>query len=301
MSPAPAPSGVSLPPTPSLVPGAANPYANQPPTAPATPAAAAAAGAASPAPGGVLAPPSLPGSNSTASISLQLSRLELAALQLSRQYELMMHSMQDSEKHLANMTLHHVASLHQACKSSSSSVGILLDTHTALIRKTAIAVQQTEGIDALEKHIAMTRSALTELEKGVEALCTEDALHATRQQLQAELAAAGGSSSSGGTGGNGAGRINMSAAAPPQPAGLILSDEDEDDDDALGLDQPAGGVAGSPPQSVALRNLHSGRSHGQGSNALLSARSHAAGAGGGPGTPLRHHTPSPDHTHLDAL
>jgi len=135
----------------------------------------------------------------------------------------------------------------------------------------------------------------------VEALCTEDALHATRQQLQAELAAAGGSSSSGGAGGNGAGRVNMSAAAP-QPPGLILSDEDEDDDDALGLDQPAGGVAGSPPvQSVALRNLHSGRSHGQGSNALLSARSHAAGAGGGPGTPLRHHTPSPDHTHLDAL
>lgn len=38
-------------------------------------------------------------------------------------------------------------------QSSSSSVGILIDTHTSLIRKMLIAVQQTEGIDTLETHM----------------------------------------------------------------------------------------------------------------------------------------------------
>jgi hypothetical protein len=73
-------------------------------------------------PVGSLAPPSLSstggGAGPAPSVHAQLSRLELAALQLSRQYELMLHSMQDSEKHLSNMTLHYVTSLHQACKVS---------------------------------------------------------------------------------------------------------------------------------------------------------------------------------------
>jgi hypothetical protein len=82
-------------------------------------------------PVGSLAPPSLHASSSSTtgaggagsapSVHAQLSRLELAALQLSRQYELMLHSMQDSEKHLSNMTLHYVTSLHQACKVSTHS------------------------------------------------------------------------------------------------------------------------------------------------------------------------------------
>jgi len=52
-------------------------------------------------------------------------------------------------------------------QSSSSSVGILIDTHTSLIRKMLIAVQQTEGIDTLETHMfAHTRSAQRGRKKG---------------------------------------------------------------------------------------------------------------------------------------
>lgn len=117
----------------------------------------------------------------------QLSRLELEAAHLSRQYEHMLSSLADSERQLSGMTVHYVASLQAAVKSSSSSMGILIETHTSLIRKMLIAVQQTAGIDDLEKHIAVTRAALTDLESGVQSLINDDALQSTRAQLQMEL------------------------------------------------------------------------------------------------------------------
>ena len=129
--------------------------------------------------------PSMP--PSVASLSPQLSRLELEAAHLSAQYDRMLHTLSDSQSQLSGMTVHYVASLQSAVKSSSSSVGILIETHTALIRKMLIAVQQTAGIDELEQSIAATRAALTELEMGVASLINDDALQSTRAQLQLEL------------------------------------------------------------------------------------------------------------------
>jgi hypothetical protein len=199
--------------------------------------------------------------------------------------------------------------LHPVCflvwQSSSSSVGILIDTHTSLIRKTLIAVQQTAGIDVLlDRHIAQTRVALTELEKGVEALVAEDALHATRRQLQAELAAAGGNSSTAGRGGGDAGaaaggggggsdgterpmrtlQVRTTALAPPQPAGLFPDGEDEGDNDDDGHEhdwvQPLPGV----------------QPHQQASSSSSSSFSNTAQQ-----TPQRQLSPQPSHVPFDAL
>jgi hypothetical protein len=97
-----------MPATPALHAPLAFPYAH------ATPAVTPAGGGgsmafASPMTPGTLAPP-MPG------VHAQLSRLELDAMQLSRQYEAMLFSLQDSQKHMSAMTLHYVASLQQAVK-----------------------------------------------------------------------------------------------------------------------------------------------------------------------------------------
>ena len=129
--------------------------------------------------------PSMP--RSLGSLAPQQSRLELEAAHLSAQYDRMLHTLSDSQSQVSGMTVHYVASLQSAVKSSSSSVGILIETHTALIRKMLIAVQQTAGIEELEQSIAATRVALTELEMGVASLINDDALQSTRAQLQLEL------------------------------------------------------------------------------------------------------------------
>lgn len=100
-----------MPATPALHAPLAFPYAH------ATPAVTPAGGGgsmafASPMTPGTLAPP-MPG------VHAQLSRLELDAMQLSRQYEAMLFSLQDSQKHMSAMTLHYVASLQQAVKVRS--------------------------------------------------------------------------------------------------------------------------------------------------------------------------------------
>ena len=109
-------SSFPLTPATASTPGAA---AASSPTVLSTPTPAAASGSDS---GPLFTPP--PGASSSqnnlSSVNRQLSRVELAALQLQRQYDLMLHSLQDSEKHLSSMTLHYVASLHQASKVSLS-------------------------------------------------------------------------------------------------------------------------------------------------------------------------------------
>ena len=155
---------------------AADGYVLSAPATPATPGLAQHSAVLSPS-----LPPSL------ASLTPQLSRLELEAAHLSAQYDRMLHTLSDSQSQLSGMTVHYVSSLQSAVKSSSSSVGILIETHTALIRKMLIAVQQTAGIEELEQSIAATRVALTELELGVASLINDDALQSTRAQLQLEL------------------------------------------------------------------------------------------------------------------
>ena len=126
-------------------------------------------------------------SSSGSSVVHSLSRLEHDSLALASQFGDMVASLQQTHGQLADLTLEYMRSMDASVRSSSAAVDILIDTHTSLIRKLLIAVQQTSGIDALEKQVAQTKLALSEIERGVEALLAEDALNSARLQLQQEL------------------------------------------------------------------------------------------------------------------
>lgn len=99
----------------------------------------------------------------------------------------MVASLRSANLQLSELTIEYMRSMDSAVKSTASAVGILIDTHTSLIRKLLIAMQQTAGLDLLEKQIAQTKVALVEIENAVAKLLEEDAIQATKQQLQQEL------------------------------------------------------------------------------------------------------------------
>jgi hypothetical protein len=127
-------------------------------------------------------PPPLP-----SSVVGQLSRLELESAVLADQFRTMVSSLAHSHSTLAELTIEYMRSMSASVRSSAAAVDILVDTHTSLIRKMLIAVQQTSSIDTLERQVAHTKTALTEMERGVEHMLAEDALQAARAQLQQEL------------------------------------------------------------------------------------------------------------------
>lgn len=140
--------------------------------------------------------PILSSSSSTSSLSPldqfsalpgALARLTLESRQLANQFQAMVGGIQLAHTQLAQLTLEYMRSMDASVRSSASAVDILIDTHTSLIRKMLIAIQQTSSLDQLESQIASTKTALVEIERGVESLLASDAIAAARAQLASEL------------------------------------------------------------------------------------------------------------------
>ena len=121
------------------------------------------------------------------SVSHSLTRVEHESMLLAQQFDAMVSSLQSANLQLSELTIEYMRSMDSAVRSTSSAVGILIETHTSLIRKLLIAMQQTAGLDLLEKQIAQTKIALVEIENAVAKLLEDDAIQATKQQLQQEL------------------------------------------------------------------------------------------------------------------